>query len=263
MDGIEAAQRWTEALSAPTEAHKAALAEVLAPGVVSATPLGVTEGSAAVLEGFGSSPLAEALASASWSEPVDDGGAVTTTATFAPGSPVGGLSLRFEFDEAGRVARVDTGVVAAPPPEPVPVKLTDAMASSVNGALANRTPVIVAYVDAEGQPHLSFRGSTQVFSEDQLALWIRAPEGGLVSALGHNPKLALFYRDPATRTAYQFHGRAHLEGDPEVAERVYSNSPEPERNADPERRGVAVVVDVDRVEGRDAGGPILMRRDVG
>jgi len=261
MDQIEAARRWAAALSEPTEEHKDALGAVLADAVVSATPLGVSEGSADVLAGFGRSPLADALATATWSDPVEDGGGVAMTATFAPGAPVGGLTLRFGFDDAGRIARADTALVPAPPPEPVRVKMTDAMRGAVNGALLNRTPVIVAYVDAGGQPHLSFRGSTQVLSDDQLAMWIRAPQGGLVSALEHNPKLALFYRDPETRTAYQFHGRGHVAADPATADTVYANAPEPERNLDSQRHGVAVVVDVDRVEGRDANGPVLMTRD--
>ena len=261
MDQIEAARRWAEALSRPTEENKAALAVALSDGVVSATPLGVTEGSTEVLAGFGRSPLAEPLARADWTEPVEDGDAVVMTATFLPSAPVGGLSLRFHFDDAGRIARAETGLLPAPPPKAVPIRVTDAMRASVNGALLNRTPVMVAYVDGRGQPHLSFRGSTQVFGDDQLAMWIRAPQGGLVSAIEHNPRLALFYRDPETRTAYQFHGRAHVERDPATVEKVYSNAPEPERNIDMQRQGVAVVVDLDRVEGRDADGPILMSRD--
>jgi general stress protein 26 len=261
MDQTEAARRWAEALSRPTEEHKEALAGVLADGVVSATPLGVTEGVSDVLAGFGRSPLAEHLEKATWTEPVEEGDDMVVTVTFAPGAPVGGLSLRFRFDQAGRIARADTALLPAPPPEPKPVKLTEAMRASVNGALLNRTPVMVAYVDPDGQPHLSFRGSTQAFSDDQLAIWVRAPQGGLVSAIEHNPRLALFYRDPETRTAYQFHGRAHVERDAATADTVYANAPEPERNIDLQRRGVAVVVDIDRVEGRDADGPILMSRD--
>jgi hypothetical protein len=261
MDRIEAARSWTEALSRPTDEHKEALAALLADDVVSTTPLGVTEGATEVLAGLGRSPLAEPLSRATWSEPVEEGDALVTTALFAPGAPVGGLALRFHFDEAGRIVRAQTTLLPAPPPRAVPVKLTEAMRTSVNGALASRTPVMVAYVDREGQPHLSFRGSTQVFSDEQLAIWIRAPQGGLVSALDHNPKLALFYRDPETRTVYQFHGRGHVERDPATADRVYANAPEPERNLDAQRLGIAVVVDLDRVEGRDADGPVLMRRD--
>jgi hypothetical protein len=58
-------------------------------------------------------------------------------------------------------------------PRPSPIQLTAEIRDAVNGALANGTPVVVAYVDARGQPRLSFRGSTQVFSDDQFAIWVR------------------------------------------------------------------------------------------
>jgi hypothetical protein len=135
------------------------------------------------------------------------------------------------------------------------------MRLAVNGALVNRTPITVAYVDRIGQPHLSLRGTTQVFSEDQLAIWIRNAEGGLLSAIESNPRLTLLYRDPATRTTYQFYGRGRSDRADETADHVYSNSPEVERNLDPQRRGIAVIIDLDKVEGRDASGAILMERN--
>ncbi len=260
MEHIEAARRWADALSEPSEARKAALAEVLADDVVAVSPLGATEGKTEVLGGFGRSPLAEPLARASWVDGVGADGRIELTGTFAPSAPVGGVVLQFSFDDAGRISRVETGVLPAPPPEPVPIHITEAMRTAVNGAIANHTPIMVAYVDRDGQPHLSFRGTTQTFSEDQLAVWIRNPQGGLVAAIEDNPHLAFFYRDPSTRAAYQFHGRAHAEHDQATADHVYLNSPEVERNADPNRNGVPVVVDLDRVEGRDASGPVLMVR---
>ncbi len=260
MDVREAAQRWADALRAPTDEHKEALAPVLAEGVVAVSPLGAQEGREAVLHSVGSSLLADQLAAATWSEPVSEGAGAVLTARFGAGAPVGGVSIRLGFDGEGRIARVETTLIPGPPPTPVPIALTDAMRDAVNGALANRTPVMVAYADAEGQPHLSFRGTTQAHGPSRLAMWIRDPKGGLLTAIETNPRLALMYRDPATRTTYQFHGRARAEPDPEEADAIYEQSPELERNMDPQRRGVAVVIDLDRVEGRDAGGPVLMVR---
>ena len=141
----------------------------------------------------------------------------------------------------------------------MPLKLTDAMVEAVNGALMNHTPVVVAYVDGGGRPHLSLRGSVQVFGPDQLAIWVRNPEGGLVSAIPNNGHLALFYRDPAKRTTYQFHGRARVDASEAVRDHVYTHTAEPERNLDPERGGVAIVVDLDLVEGRDSTGMVLLQ----
>jgi hypothetical protein len=53
----------------------------------------------------------------------------------------------------------------------------------VNSALANNTPLIVAYTDAQGAPNLSLRGSTQVYSDTQLSIWVRHANGGMANAL--------------------------------------------------------------------------------
>lgn len=127
------------------------------------------------------------------------------------------------------------------------IELTDEMKTAINNALMDRVPIVVAYVDSNGQPGLGFRGSTHVHGHDQLAMWIRNPEGGIVRAVQHNPRLALLYRNPETRVAWQFQGRAYIDEDPSVRERVYANSPEVERNLDPERAGKAIIIDLDRI----------------
>ena len=63
----------------------------------------------------------------------------------------------------------------------------------------------------DGQPSLSFRGSAHAFSDTQLAIWVRNPDGGLLKALGANNRITAMYRDPETRASMQFRGKAHLE----------------------------------------------------
>jgi len=138
------------------------------------------------------------------------------------------------------------------------IELTDEMKEALDGALVNRTPVIMSYVDADGQPHISFRGTAQVYSSDQLAVWARNPEGGLQSAVGVSPKVSLLYRDPETRLSWQFLGRARIEDDEAARNVIYDASPEFERKADPDRKGKALVIDVDKVVSR---GEVLMERD--
>lgn len=258
-DPAKAAQLWAEALSDPA-ANTGALAETLADDITTVSALGTTEGKDRVLATFGQSPIAGLFAQGKWSDPVADGDTATATCTFRAGAPVGGVTVTVSLDRTGRISRVESAVLPAAPPEVQPLKLGEEVAAALSGALANGTPVVVAYTDAEGQPHISLRGTVQVFSDNQLAIWIRNPEGGLLRAIPENPKLALFYRDSKTRTSYQFYGRAHAESDPAVRERVYANSPEQERNLDPQQGGVAVVVDVDRLEGRQAGSALVMDR---
>jgi predicted pyridoxine 5'-phosphate oxidase superfamily flavin-nucleotide-binding protein len=153
---------------------------------------------------------------------------------------------------------------AAPQPQQfVPLtemKLTDEIKDAVNNALANRTPIVVAYVDEDGQPSLSFRGSTQAYSDTQLAIWVRNPEGGLLKSLEKNNRITLFYRDPEKRMTLQFRGRATIQNDDATRDKVYSNAPEVERNADREKKGFPIVIDLHRVDGVMPGIRVQMRK---
>jgi hypothetical protein len=146
------------------------------------------------------------------------------------------------------------------------IDLPEEIRAHVNGALAAGNPILLAVVDEAGRPRLSFRGSTQVHSKDQLGFWARNAEGQTLTAIAHNPHVALMYRHPGQRVFLQFSGRARLA---EGAERdaVYDNAPEVERKADAEKKGVGVVIDLDKVEGLlglDAEGQrrfVSLRRD--
>src|ERR1700761_3850967 len=78
-----------------------------------------------------------------------------------------------------------------------PLVLNEEIAAIVNGALDNNTALLLAAVDAENKPVLSYRGSAAVFGPDQISIWARNAEGGTISAIEHNPNVALAYRSPA------------------------------------------------------------------
>jgi len=128
------------------------------------------------------------------------------------------------------------------------IELTDEIREHINGALMAGNPMILASVDPAGKPRLSFRGSTQVFSADQLGFWARNAEGSTMESIGKNPHVALMYRHPAQRVILQFAGRARVAGGAD-RDRVYDLAPEFEQKADPEKKGVAVIFDLDKVEG--------------
>jgi Pyridoxamine 5'-phosphate oxidase len=127
-------------------------------------------------------------------------------------------------------------------------------------ALEDGCPVVAASVDRDGQPHLSFFGTTQVYAADQLAIWVRNPDAPFLQRLAGNPRVAFLYRNPADRVMYQFHGRGKPVDDADVRTRVYDQSPEVERTMDPDRRGVAVLIDIDNVRGRRQGETVEMSR---
>jgi hypothetical protein len=128
------------------------------------------------------------------------------------------------------------------------IVLTEEIREHVNGALMSGNALILAAVDAAGRPRLSFRGSTQVFSDDQLGFWARNAEGSTMEAIKANPHVALMYRDGAKRVFVQFSGRARVATGAERA-RVYDLAPEFEQKQDPAKAGVGVVIDLDKVEG--------------
>ena len=131
------------------------------------------------------------------------------------------------------------------------IELTDEMRTRLASALTDGHPVVVATVADDGQPKLSYYGSTHVHSTDQLALWVRNPEGGTLRRIATNPRMTLLYRDPVAKVRWVFEGRARRVDDAADRDRVYDETPEFERAMDADKNGVAVVIDLDAVTGRD------------
>lgn len=132
--------------------------------------------------------------------------------------------------------------------------LTDELKTLVNNALGDGSPMLLAAVSPEGKPVLSFRGSVQTHGDDALGLWVRNGQGGTLEAIRANPNVALIYRS-ATTPVLQFHGLARIADDEAERAAVFESAPERERNSDPERKGTAVVVDLESVQGVLRFGP--------
>jgi hypothetical protein len=149
------------------------------------------------------------------------------------------------------------------PPTLTELNLTPEMLAAVNSAFGSQKPLAVAYVDEDDTPRLSYRGSTQAYSPTQLAIWVRNPAGGILDATKRNPAISLIYGnfDPASRGFMIFRGRARIDADPAVRKRVYDNAHEFERNQDKDRKGVALVIDLDAVDGFFGGARLAMRRE--
>lgn len=247
------------AMVEPSPANLDALGGVLADEVEVVGVVGPGRGLDKVRHSLANPRRPGFLASSTWSTTELSADRAVLDVALAPGGPVERLTIEVEFD-GERIARVAQLVTMAPPPEPTPLALHEDLRAMVDGALAAGVPLVLAYVDAGGAPHLSPLGSTSVHGDTQLAIWVRDPAGGLLRALDANPHVALLYRDPATGASYQFAGRAHVDDRAEVRDAVYSRSPAIERNLDAGRRGSAVIVDLDGVEGSGPGGRLRMVR---
>jgi hypothetical protein len=133
-------------------------------------------------------------------------------------------------------------------PTTTALALTSEIRDMVNNALTSNTPMLLAAVSPDGKPVLSFRGSTQAFSDTQLSIWARNHGGDTLAAIQNNPHVALMYRSAVT-PLLQFHGRARIATAEDERAHAYEILPELERKFDPERTGIAVIIDLDRVEG--------------
>jgi hypothetical protein len=149
------------------------------------------------------------------------------------------------------------------PPAITELKLSPALKETVNTALARGRMISVAYVSPEGRPELSFRGSVQAYSDTQLAIWVRNPVGGILNAVTTGrPHIALLYGElgAQSKAFVTFRGRGRVETSESVRRKVYDDSPEVERNLDKDRKGVALIIDLDSVDGFFGGNILNMRR---
>jgi hypothetical protein len=234
----------------------AATAGALADDVIVETNFGRAEGAEAAAALLSDPRVAGVVSGVRWSAPETDGGRVLMT-----GTPAGPSSFGLEavaWGDGGRITRLELQIQQPAPPEPTALRLTGQIKNAVNGALDNHTPVLIAYTDDTGQVHLSYRGTVQPHGEHGLALWAREPDGGLPRNITARPQVTLFYHDPASRTTYSFYGRARIEHDPAARTRIFEGSHPRERQMDFRRHGVAIVVDLGKIEGRDPGGRFLM-----
>jgi hypothetical protein len=77
-----------------------------------------------------------------------------------------------------------------------PIDLSTNIANAVNGAAARGRALAIAYVDDDGAPALSFRGSALVHGPDQLAIWARKVDSGIAAAVAKRPEVSLVFLDP-------------------------------------------------------------------
>ena len=134
------------------------------------------------------------------------------------------------------------------------------IAVAIDEAAGHGRALVLGYVADDGTPSLSYRGSAHVYSPDQLAVWARKPDAGLAVAVVARPAVALLYfsRDTPGARYLSIKGRARVA--PEANDAVYEKMFYRERDADPDRKGVAILIDVDTVDGAGENGPIHQER---
>jgi hypothetical protein len=127
------------------------------------------------------------------------------------------------------------------------ITLDDDIRTRITRAIDDLIPVTVSYVDTRGRPHIAFYGSTHVYAPSALAIWVRNPQGELPRTIGEHPHVAAIYGNIKDRVYITFEGRARLAPDAATRSRVFEGMHALEQKFDAERKGVAILVDLDRV----------------
>ena len=184
-----------------------------------------------------------------WSPAKEDGDKMKVTATFpGMGAAPAAVNLTFHYNGNDEISQVDQEIVPQPRPEATDY-IPDNARGTINAALANNTPMCISYVDENGMPSMSMRGSVQVYSPTQLSIWVRNKAGGMAKAIEKNPYIGLLYRDNATRSTLIVQGKGHIEEDSETVERVWNAIQDVEQKHETRESGCALIIDVLKMQG--------------
>ena len=137
------------------------------------------------------------------------------------------------------------------------IKIIDQMRELVDPALANGCPCTLATVSADGEPDIGYKGSMMVFDDDSLAYWERTKRQHLKN-VQENPKVIVLFRDTKTKVAWRFHGKATVYESGPVWEQVMTRTVPAELEKDPEHKGAAIVIKLDKIT--NMGGQVLQSR---
>ena len=121
---------------------------------------------------------------------------------------------------------------------------------------------LVGTVLPNGFAQITPRGSTMVFDDEHLALWERG-KGSTSDNLRDGSKVSVFLRKPSLRESgllpkggiARFYGTASIHRAGPACEEVWRRLVQPEKDRDPEKKGYAVLIRVERAE--DLGGDPL------
>ena len=117
---------------------------------------------------------------------------------------------------------------------------------------------LVGTVLPNGFAQITPRGSTMVFDDEHIALWERG-KGSTNAALRDGTKVTVYFRKPQLRAdgllpkggIARFYGTAKVHKSGPVYDEVWQKLVQPEKDRDPDRKGYAVTISVDRAEDLD------------
>lgn len=106
-----------------------------------------------------------------------------------------------------------------------------------------------------GFAQITPRGGTMVYDDEHIGLWERG-SGSSAAAMKDGSKLTVYFRKPSLREdgvlprggIARFYGTATIYRSGPVYEEVWRRLVQPEKDRDPEKKGYAVLIKVERAE---------------
>ncbi len=123
---------------------------------------------------------------------------------------------------------------------------------------------LVGTVLPDGFAQITPRGSTMVYDDEHLALWERG-KGSTTGNLHDGSKVTVYFRKPQLRAdgvlpgggIARFYGTAAIRKSGPAYEEVWRRLVQPEKDRDPDKKGFAVLIKIERAEDLN-GAPLTM-----
>jgi len=144
------------------------------------------------------------------------------------------------------------------------IKITPVMKDLLDNALADGTPCLIGTASKDGHPQISPKGSVAVYDDQTLCYWERSHRSSQ-KRLGENENVVVYYRNPARKenpyraSCIRFHGRARVVTAGPERDKAWALTNHEEQSKDPEKKGAAVLIDLDLIEQIDS--KVIMQRD--
>jgi hypothetical protein len=122
----------------------------------------------------------------------------------------------------------------------------------VDGAFPHHT-CLIGTVLGNGFAQITPRGSTQVYDGEHISIWERG-RGSTTAAIADGTNVTVFFFDLGAKEVLpiggiaRFYGTATVHKSGPVYDKVWERLIEPEKKSDPEKKGWAVLIKVDRAE---------------
>ena len=145
------------------------------------------------------------------------------------------------------------------------IKITPVMKELLDKALADGTPCLIGTASKDGHPQISPKGSVAVFDDSTLCYWERSHRS---SQKRGSAKIRMSWSITAIRRGRRIRiapaasastARRRIVTSGPERDKAWSLTNHEEQSKDPDKKGAAVIIDLDLIEQIDSS--VIMKRD--